>query len=47
MQDEENEKINIAQEYTELKELERQRQEVVNKLEQYILEVTKSAGGLE
>ncbi len=41
MQDEENEGINIAQEYAELKELEKQRQEVANKLEQYISELTK------
>ena len=45
MQDEENEGINIAQEYAELKELEKQRQEVANKLEQYISEITQATGG--
>ncbi len=45
MQEDENEGINIAQEYTELKELEKQRQEVANKLEQYILELTRAIGG--
>lgn len=45
MQDEESEGINIAQEYAELKELEKQRQEVANKLEQYINEITQATGG--
>ena len=45
MQDEENEGINIAQEYAELKELERQRQEVTNKLEQYIAEIAQATEG--
>jgi type I restriction enzyme M protein len=45
MQDEEGEGINIAQEYVGLKELERQRQEVSNKLEQYISELTQVVGG--
>jgi type I restriction enzyme M protein len=45
MQNEEGEGINIAQEYVELKELERQRQEVANKLEQYISELTQVMGG--
>jgi len=44
MQDEENEGINIAQEYAELKELEKQRQEVATKLEGYISELTKALG---
>jgi type I restriction enzyme M protein len=44
MHDEESEEINIAQEYAELKELEKQRQEVANKLEQYVTEVTKAMG---
>jgi type I restriction enzyme M protein len=44
MQDKENEEINIAQEYAELKELEKQRQEVANQLAQYILELTKALG---
>jgi type I restriction enzyme M protein len=45
MQDEESEGINIAQEYTELKELEKQRQEVANKLEQFINELNDAMGG--
>ncbi len=44
MQDEENEGINIAQEYAELKELERQRQEVAAKLEQYINQINQATG---
>ncbi len=44
MQDEENEGINIAQEYSELKELEKQRHEVTNRLEQYIAQLTQGAG---
>jgi type I restriction enzyme M protein len=44
MQDEESEGINIAKEYAELKELERQRQEVANKLEYYISELAQSVG---
>ena len=42
MQDEESEGINIAQEYAELKELEKQRQEVADKLEEYISELNQS-----
>jgi len=45
MQGEESEGINIAQEYAELKELERQRQEVTKKLEEYIIELNHAAGG--
>ncbi len=44
MQDEENEGINIAQEYAELKELEKQKQEVSAKLEQYISEIAQATG---
>jgi len=44
MQDEESEGINIAQEYNELKELEKQRQEVANKLEQYVSKITEALG---
>jgi type I restriction enzyme M protein len=44
-QDEESEGINITQEYAELKELEKHRQEVANKLEQYISELTNAIGG--
>ncbi len=44
MQDEENEGINIAQEYAELKEIEKQRQEVAGKLEQYISEINRAMG---
>ena len=45
MADEEGEQIDITKEYKELKELERQRQEVAEKLEQYITELTKALGG--
>jgi type I restriction enzyme M protein len=44
MQDEESEAINIALEYAELKELEKQRHEVADKLEEYIAEVTQAMG---
>jgi type I restriction enzyme M protein len=44
MQNEENEGINISQEYAELKELEKQRQETARKLENYINELTKALG---
>jgi tetrahydromethanopterin S-methyltransferase subunit G len=44
MHDEESEGINITKEYAELKELEKQRQEVANKLEQYISELTQATG---
>jgi type I restriction enzyme M protein len=47
MRDEEGEGIDIAKEFAELKELERQRQEVAGKLEQYISELTKALGGPE
>jgi type I restriction enzyme M protein len=47
MQDEEDEEIDIAKEFAELKELERQRQEVASKLEQYISELTQGLGGSE
>ena len=41
---EENEGIDIAQEYSALKELEKQRSEVTNKLEQYVTELIKNLG---
>jgi type I restriction enzyme M protein len=44
MQDEESEGIKIAQEYAELKELEKQRQEVARQLEHYISELTQAIG---
>jgi len=44
MKDEESEVINIAQEYAELKELEKQKQEISNKLEQYISELPQATG---
>jgi type I restriction enzyme M protein len=47
MQDEEGEGIDIAREFSELKELERQRQEVAGKLEHYISELTQASGGSE
>ena len=47
MQDEEGEGIDLAREFDELKELERHRQEVASKLEQYISELTQTLGGSE
>jgi type I restriction enzyme M protein len=47
MQDEEGEGIDIRKEFAELKELERQRQEVANKLDQCISEVNQAFGGSE
>jgi type I restriction enzyme M protein len=47
MQDEEGEEIDIAKEFAELKELERQRQEVAGKLERYVSELTQALGGSE
>jgi len=44
MQDEESEEINIAQEHAELKEIEKQRVEVAEKLEKYISEINKALG---
>ncbi len=44
MQDEENEVINIAKEYADLKELEKQRQEIGQKMEKYILEINQALG---
>jgi type I restriction enzyme M protein len=41
---EEREEIDIAKEYMELKQLEKQRQEVANKLEHYIIEITQALG---
>jgi type I restriction enzyme M protein len=42
---EEKEQIDISKEFQELKELEKERQEVMMKLEQYVSEVTKALGG--
>jgi len=42
---EEGEKIDISKEYAELKELEKERQEVMGKLEQYIAEISRATGG--
>jgi type I restriction enzyme M protein len=44
MADEEGEQIDIAKEYAELKELEKERQEIANKLEGYISETTQAKG---
>jgi type I restriction-modification system DNA methylase subunit len=38
---EEGEQIDIIKEWKELKELERERQEITSKLEQYISEITQ------
>jgi type I restriction enzyme M protein len=45
MADEEGEQIDIAKEYAELKELEKERQETASKLEEYISEITRAIGG--
>jgi type I restriction-modification system DNA methylase subunit len=42
---EEKEQIDISKEFQELKELERERQEVMIKLERYVSEITKALGG--
>jgi type I restriction enzyme M protein len=42
---EEGEQIDIIKEWKELKELERERQEIANKLEQYISEIAQALGG--
>jgi type I restriction enzyme M protein len=47
MADEEGEQIDIAKEFAELRELEKQRQEVANKLEQFISEMNQALGGSE
>ena len=44
MADEEGEQIDIAKEYKELKELEREKQEITSKLEQYISEIAQAIG---
>jgi type I restriction-modification system DNA methylase subunit len=45
MADEEGEQIDITKEYKELKELEREKQEVASKLEEYISEIVQAIGG--
>jgi len=47
MAEDEGEEIDIAKEFTELKELERQRQEVAGKLEKYVSELNQALGGSE
>ena len=42
---EKGEKIDIAKEFSELKELEKEKQEIGNKLEQYVSEITKVIDG--
>lgn len=44
MADEEGEQIDIAKEYAELKDLEKERQETANKLEQYLSEIAQANG---
>ena len=44
MAEEEGEQIDIAKEYKELKELEKQRQDAAERLEQYLSEITQAAG---
>jgi type I restriction-modification system DNA methylase subunit len=47
MADEEGEQIDITKEYKELKELEREKQAVAEKLEQYISEIARATGEQE
>ncbi|MEM3908052.1 MAG: N-6 DNA methylase, partial [Nitrososphaerota archaeon] len=42
---EEAEKIDIVKEFSELKEFEKEREEIIKKLENYISEITKAIGG--
>jgi len=44
MQNEETEEVDIAKEYSELKALENQKQEIAKRLEQYISEITQALG---
>jgi type I restriction enzyme M protein len=44
---EENEPIDVQKEFAELKELERQKQEVASRLEQYVSELNQALGGSE
>jgi len=44
---EESERIDIVKEWMELKELEKEKQEIANKLEQYISEIARITGGQE
>jgi type I restriction enzyme M protein len=44
---EDSEPIDVRQEFAELKELERQKQEVTSKLEQYVSELNQALGGSE
>jgi len=44
MGDEEGEEINITKEYAELKELEKERRDIANKLEQYLSEISQADG---
>jgi type I restriction enzyme M protein len=44
MADEEGEQIDIAKEYSELKELEKERQEIANKLEEHLSEISRASG---
>ncbi|MEM3203862.1 MAG: type I restriction-modification system subunit M [Saccharolobus sp.] len=45
MEEEEGEKIDIAREWKELKELEKEKQSIIEKLEQYVSEITRALGG--
>jgi type I restriction enzyme M protein len=44
MAEEEGEQVDIAKEYAELKELEKERQDVAERLEQYLSEITQAMG---
>ena len=44
MRDREDERINIAQEYSDMKAAERERQEIVNRLEQFLSELISVEG---
>jgi len=45
MTDEEGEQLDIAKEYAELKEIEKERQEIASKLEQHLSEIVQAIGG--
>ena len=47
IEEEEGEQVDISKEWMELKELERERQEIASKLEEYVSEITRATGEQE
>jgi len=45
IEEEEGEQVDVSKEWMELKELERERQEIASKLEEYVSEITRATGG--